>query len=169
VRDGLRDDALRTDALRTDFRFVPRARLFAAAFGLRALPVWAMNDFMTDSTAASAAAVAAAVAALTSICCTRAAPDLAAPTIVRRVFCTKLRLAMDFLPKGARAFDYAHAYECGNACFRSALLRKHWQPDLSRKRKGRLEAACPEVSGLSVDHGSGTSSAGKFRESGSAT
>jgi hypothetical protein len=79
----------------------------AAVFDRRALPWTAMKDFMTDSTAASAAAVAAAVAALMSICCTRAAPDLAAPTIVRRVFCTKLLLAMDFLPKGASAFDYA--------------------------------------------------------------
>jgi hypothetical protein len=34
---------------------------------------------------------------LTSISCTRATPDLAAPTIVRWVFCTKLRLAIDVL------------------------------------------------------------------------
>jgi hypothetical protein len=93
--------------LRTDFRFVPRVRLFPTVFGLRALPWAAIKDFMTASTAASAAAVAAAVAAPTSICCTRAALDLAAPTIVRRVFCTKLLLTMDFLPKGASAFDYA--------------------------------------------------------------
>jgi len=52
---------------------------------------------MTAATAASAAAVAAAVAALAAIFCTRAALDLAAPTIVRWVFCTKLLLAMDSL------------------------------------------------------------------------
>jgi hypothetical protein len=137
VRDVFRTDVLRADVLRAIFRFVRRAGLLAAVFDRRALPWTAMKDFMTDSTAASAAAVAAAVAALTSICCTRSAPDLAAPTIVRRVFCTKLRLAMVFLPKGASAFDHAaprsilaafgvRAYECGNACFRSALFGKHW-------------------------------------------
>ncbi|MGB7580635.1 MAG: hypothetical protein WBM16_22295, partial [Pseudolabrys sp.] len=82
VRDVLRADVLRADVLRAIFRFVRRAGLLAAVFDRRALPCTAMKDFMTDSTAASAAAVAAAVAALTSICCTRAAPDLAAPTIV---------------------------------------------------------------------------------------
>jgi hypothetical protein len=58
-----------------------------------------MNDLMTASTAASAAAVAAAVAALTAIFCTRAALDLAAPTIVRWALRAKLFLAIAILPE----------------------------------------------------------------------
>ena len=47
---------------------------------------------MTAATAARAAALAAAVAAFTAILCTRAALDLAAPTIVRLL--PRLFLAM---------------------------------------------------------------------------
>lgn len=90
-------DVLRADVLRADLRFVPRVGLFPATSGLRGLSWWAINDFMTAATAASAAAVAAAVAAATAIFCTRAALDLAAPTIARWVFSTKLLLAMDSL------------------------------------------------------------------------
>jgi hypothetical protein len=68
------------------FRFVLRTSFFAAVFGTRALLSGRISDFMTASTAAWAAAVAAAVAALTAIFYTRAALDLAAPTIVRWVF-----------------------------------------------------------------------------------
>jgi hypothetical protein len=87
--------------LRADFRFDLRAGFFAAAFRGRALPSL-LIAFMTASTAAWAAAVAAAVAALTAIFCTRAALDLAAPTIVRWVFRIKLFLAIDVLRKKAR-------------------------------------------------------------------
>ena len=52
---------------------------------------------MTALTAAAAAAVAASVAALIAILCTRAALDLAAPTIVRLVLRTRLFLAIDCL------------------------------------------------------------------------
>jgi hypothetical protein len=48
---------------------------------------------MTAATAARAAALAAAVAAFTAILCTRAALDLAAPTIVRLLL--RLFLAME--------------------------------------------------------------------------
>jgi hypothetical protein len=85
------------DVFRADFRFDLRTSFFRAVFRFRALPSRPIIDFMTACTAASAAAVAAAVAALTSIFCTRATPDFAAPTIVRWVFCAKLLLAIHVL------------------------------------------------------------------------
>jgi hypothetical protein len=72
----------------------PVVRVFVLLLPVR-LCVWPcpLIDFMTAATAARAAAVAAAVAAFTAILCTRAAPDLAAPTIVRLVL--RLFLAME--------------------------------------------------------------------------
>jgi hypothetical protein len=54
-------------------------------------------------TAAAAAAVAAVVAAASAILCTRL--DLAAPTIVRWVFCAKLFLAIDVLRFKTATFE----------------------------------------------------------------
>jgi len=68
-------------------------RLFAAGF--RDGPVAAAIDRMTAATAACAAAVAAAVAAFTAIFWTRAALDLAAPTIVFLLLRAKLLLAIE--------------------------------------------------------------------------
>jgi hypothetical protein len=59
---------------------------------------------MTAAAAAAAAAVvAAAIAAFSAILCTRL--DLAAPTIVRWVFCAKLFLAIDVLRFETSTFE----------------------------------------------------------------
>src|SRR5512144_2486643 len=85
-------------------RFVLRIGFFTAVFRPRAVLSRGLSDLMTASTAAWAAAVPAAVAALTATFCIRAALDLAAPTIVRWVFRTKLFLAIDVL-RGASAIS----------------------------------------------------------------
>jgi hypothetical protein len=64
--------------------------------GLPAVCVWPCIDFMTAATTARAAALAAAVAAFTAILYTRAALDLAAPTIARLLLRLFLAMGISF-------------------------------------------------------------------------